>query len=106
MNPIDTMSSPGKGLDLSSPMTFGVAAPGEALTSSESSAASPGAVESPVGLIPTQSLPRVPECPVDSAKADLQLGDVEGSPEIPTTKCRSQITGGRVMMIGLWRTGR
>ena len=35
------MSSSGNGSDLSSLMTFGVAAPGEALTSSESPAASP-----------------------------------------------------------------
>ena len=57
MTPVNAMLGSGNGSDPSSLMTFGVALPGEALMSSESPAASPGAVESPVGLIPTQSLP-------------------------------------------------
>ena len=91
------MSSSGFGSRMSSPMTLGHAAPGEGLTSSASSAASPG-VEADAGVIvPTASLPQTPESPVPTpSKRHLEIEDDEGSPQTPTARFRSQIAGGRI----------
>ena len=90
------MSSSGQKSDVESPMTFGDAAvPAEAVMSSGSSSASPGALEAGIGMIPVSSLPRVPEPqPSTPRKRSLPLGDVMGSPETPSTRFRAQLTGG------------
>ena len=71
------------------------AAPAEAVMSSGSSSASPGALEAGIGLIPVSSLPRVPESQSSPRKRSLPLGDIMESPETPNTRFRAQLTGGR-----------
>lgn len=91
------MSSSDQRSGTESPMTFGgIAVPGEAGTSSVSSSASPGTVEVNVGLLAGNELPPVPESQASTPrKRSLQLEDVAESPETPTTRFRTQITGGR-----------
>ena len=85
------MSSSGQRSDAESPMTFGeVAMPVEAGMSSSSSGASPGAMDVNSGLLPSHSLPQVPESPASTPrKRSLQLEDVMESPETPTTRFRT-----------------
>ena len=69
----------------------------EALTSSASSAASPGVEDNVGSLLPDASLPQVPESPVSTPrKRQLELEDEEGSPQTPNTRFRSRIGGRRV----------